>query len=210
MRQFLAILVILMQAKYAYGQELKPANVSVDFQVNGTSLKISVPSEFVAITDPDALSDFPYPENQNLYCIMKPTSGHESRYIAIGSRPELDAQEISSELFTDMGKSFAQEMDSRTIQDRIDSFESLIDEWRANKGQPGFEAVKTLEAKAVDDALIMTGVVLNEDGSELINSVRLQHVKNRVVVMAVSSILLTDADISWVVSTANSLKGAIR
>lgn len=210
MHKFLLIISVLIQITYAYGQQLQPATVSVDFQINGTSITIRVPSEFMAITDPDALKDFPYPENQNLYCIMKPTSGHENRYVAVGSRPELDAQDISREMFAAMGKSFEQGMEPRTLQDTIDLYNSLVDKWRTKKGQPGFEAVKTLEAKATDDALIMTAVVLNEDGSELINSVRMYHVKNRVLVMGVSSPLLTETDISWVVSTANSLKGIIR
>ena len=210
MRQLLLLLIVLLQITYAHAQKLQPGAVSVDFEVNGTALTMRVPPGLNAITDPDSLRAFPYPENQNLYFVMKPKSGHESRYVAVGSRPELDARDISNRTFAALGKSFSQDVDSRTLKERIESFDSLVDKWRAKKGQPGFQAARTLEAKASDDILIMTAVVLNEDGSELINCVRMQHVKNRVVVIAVSSRLSTKADIAWVVATSNRLEGTIR
>lgn len=211
MRLALPLLAVpLLQLTNAYGQKLQPVTVHVEFRVNGTSATMTVPSGFTVITDPHALKAFVYPENQNLYFIMKPTSGHESRHIAIGSRPELDAHDISSSTFTAMGRSFAKDLKSRKLEEEIDSFASLVDQWRANKGQPRVAAAKTLGAKAVDDALVVTAVVLNEDGSELVNCVRMQHFRNRIIVMAVSSRLSTKADIAWVVSTANSLKGTIR
>jgi hypothetical protein len=209
MLKILPLLAALLLIANARGQERQSPTVSVDFRVNGTAVTMTVPPELTVITDPRKLEAFPYPENQNLYLIMKPISGHESRYIAIGSRPELDAQDISRSTFAAMGQSLAKELNSQTIQKRIDLFASLVDQWRAKKGQPGFEKAKTLEAVAVDDALVTTVIVLNEDGSEFVNCVRLQHVKNRIIVMAVSSPLLTKADIAWVVSVADSLKGCI-
>jgi hypothetical protein len=211
MRQLLPLFAVLLQITTAYGQALQPGTVSINFKINGTAITMMTPPEFMAINDPATLKAFPYPENQNLYFIMKPTSGHESRYIAIGSRPELDAQDISKSTFTAMGKSLAKEMrNSHNMKTAIDRNRSLVDKWREKKGQPGFQAAQTLEATAADDAIIMTAVVLNKDGSEVINCIRMQHFKNRIIVMAVSSSLTTKADIAWVMSTASGLKRYIR
>ena len=211
MRQLLPLFAILLQVTTAYGQPLHPGTASVNLEINETAMAMSVPPEFEVINDPVKLKAFPYPENQKLYFIMKPVSGREDRYIAVGSRPELDAQNISKSTFTEMGKSLAKDMsDSNNMKAAIDRNRSLVDKWRAKNGQPGFQAAQTLEAKFVDDAIIMTAAVLNENGTEVINCVRMQHFKNRIIVMGVSSSLATDMDVAWVMSTANDLKGRIR
>lgn len=142
--------------------------------------------------------------------MIKERIDHPDRHVAIGSRPELDVHEISKDMFDKMGESFAREVVSQEIQERVETYAELINKWRANKGQPGFTSVKSLEARALDNAWITTAVVRNEDGSEIVNAVVMHHFQNRVVVIAVSARMNSNDDLRWVVSTASKFVGQLR
>jgi hypothetical protein len=202
--------LLLVQTTYAYGQTHQSGKINYEFEVNGTEVTFSIPEGLNLITDPAEKKLYPYPENQNLYLVLSPIDGHETQYITIGSRPELDRLQVSKKMFRDMCESLMAEVNSDTFEKRVKEMDAVVDKWRKNKGQPGFEAAKTLETKIDGDAFVMTGIILNEDGSETINCVRMQHFKNRIIVMAVSSRLSTKSDIVWVLTTASSLKGSLK
>jgi len=194
----------------ANAQTIQPVTVKVEFHVNETPLTMTIPSGFTVVADSATLETIPYPENQNLYFILKPTMGDENRHVAVGSRPELNKTDISRQAFAAMAKSFTKDSARQELRQSVARFESLVNQWRAKKGQPGFQSAKMIDATATDDAIVITAVVSNKDGSEVVNSVRMQHAKNRIVVLAVSSPLKSRGDITWVVSTMNRLKDCLR
>lgn len=209
MRYLSLICLVVAFPSLCNGQTLRPARVTVQFDVNGTATKLIVPPGFDVITDPEVLKDLPYPENQNLYLALTPYSGDVSRHVAVGSRPELDSQDITAATFAKMGKSFDTEFSTDKIQQRVERFASLVDEWRSRKGLPGFDSAKTLAAKSVGNARVITAVVSNEDGSDFVNSVVMRHHKNRIVVIAASSRLTGKDDIAWSVATAEKFRNSL-
>ena len=210
MRCILLICFTLSLTNLCNGQTLRPVTVTAEFDVNGTATKLTIPPGFDIVTNPEALTGFPYPENQNLYLVLTPYSGHESRHVAVGSRPELDAQDINAATFAKMGESFDTEFSPDKLQQRIERFDSLIDNWRSRKGQPGFESAKTLSAKSVGNAWVITAVVSNDDGSDFINCVVMRHHKNRIVVIAASSRPAGKDDVAWSVSTAEAFRNSLK
>ena len=194
----------------AYAQTLQPVTVKVEFHVNDTPLTMTIPSGFTVVADAATLKTIRYPENQNLYFVLKPTTGDESRHIAIGSRPELNEKDISRQTFAAMGKSITKDFAKQGFQESVARLESILNQWRAKKGQPGFESAKMIDATATDDAIVITAVVSNKDGSEVVSCVRMQHAKNRIVVLSASSRLKSRGDITWVVSAMNGLKESLR
>lgn len=181
------------------------------FEINGTLIKVITPVDFLFINNTDKLKEFPIPEDQKIYCAMVPVIEKKERNITFGSKPLLDKHNINKKTFDTVKHQIINEIDSaNSLDSDVARMKPLIDKLRANRGASGIESAKVVGTKVTDDAIMLVGVILNENGSEFVNCVRMQHYNNKIIVMSVSSRYHEEEDIEWVFSVAERLDKMIQ